>query len=136
VSKARKRTASLLSVALAFGVLSVGSSASSASKTVVDPTLTLQAYTVGGRQVVAQGVYDNVSSNCQGPGGRPVAVYFNSKFRNGDRTDSSGFYYTKTGPLKKRRYRVQSFAPGQVKGGYAQTTICHDAWSNVVRVRV
>ena len=99
------------------------------------PTVSLDAHREG-RRIEAKGVYDNVSPVCEGPGGRSVVIYANNAVIGGATTKASGKYSDESGRLKKGTYTVQSFVAGSVRGGYGETDVCYDAWSNTDTVRI
>ncbi len=63
-------------------------------------------------------------------------MFVNGKVKAGATTGSSGDYSTSAGPFKKGRFKVQSLVRGEVSGGYGYGTVCHDAWSKVVKVKI
>ncbi len=122
--------------AAAAAVLAVLVTAGAAlALTTHQPTLTLDAHREG-RRIDAKGVYDSVSPVCKGPGGRSVVVYGNGAQIASGTTRGSGRYSAESGRLKKGKYTVQSFVAGSVRGGYADTDVCLDAWSNTDTVRI
>jgi hypothetical protein len=124
MAKRPKRIAAVTASVLALAMILGGTAL--ASKTKVHPTLTLEASRGANNSIIAQGVYDNVSSACRGPGGRTVFVSARN-FSTSTTTNSSGSYFTQFGDFHHGKVVVHAFVPGDVSGGYRHSVICFDA---------
>jgi hypothetical protein len=134
----RKKVALLaLTMAAVFAIAGVALG----SVRAISPTVTLHAH-ADGSAIVAHGRYSYASTyrhadrKCHGVSGHPANLYRGKTFLGSGTTNLSGHYRVTTGSLGSGHYPVHTVVPGRSRGPYGGVTVCNDAVSRTVKVKI